>query len=402
MSFLAHCTAGRPTGHDCVVCQEPIMNVEIRAPCGHYYDKTCALQLFEASTRDESLHPPRCCRQPIPLRIVQFHMSNELAKLFDEKSREFGTLKRVYCSNPTCSHFLGEQIDKSVIYTCPKPSCSVRTCGRCKARMTSGTISHICKEDGADQDVLNMGDREGWARCPGCDALIELNLGCYHMTCRCKTEFCYLCKARWKNCQCPQWDERHLLIAAEERVDRELGAPRRPGRVEDAPAVARLPQVRPAAAAQRQPPVQLNPVRPAGPVRVAAQQPAAVARPVPVVTPPRLDPYGSVERRTQDRPQQFDARADPRLAAQPRVAELAQITATRREGQGARGTDAKGPTGTRAEGMQSLTRRERMIREAVEELRVNHDCQHDRWRYRPGGGVCQTCYNRLPSYLFVS
>jgi hypothetical protein len=44
--------------------------------------------------------------------------------------------------------------------------------------------------------------------------VVELAQGCYHMTCRCRAEFCYLCSKPWKNCPCPQWDERRLLVEA--------------------------------------------------------------------------------------------------------------------------------------------------------------------------------------------
>jgi hypothetical protein len=45
--------------------------------------------------------------------------------------------------------------------------------------------------------------------------------------------------------------------------------------------------------------------------------------------------------------------------------------------------------------------RERMIRETMEHLRVDHDCQHTTWRYRRGSGRCESCYENLPNYLFV-
>jgi hypothetical protein len=28
--------------------------------------------------------------------------------------------------------------------------------------------------------------------------------------CRCRYEFCYVCSARWKQCECPHWDEARL------------------------------------------------------------------------------------------------------------------------------------------------------------------------------------------------
>ncbi|KDQ60386.1 hypothetical protein JAAARDRAFT_604869 [Jaapia argillacea MUCL 33604] len=215
----------RRTGNNCVICQDPIVGVEVRSPCGHFYDKSCVLDLFEAATKDETLFPPRCCRQEISLAQVRPHMTATLSAVFDEKAKEFGTLKRVYCANPKCSRFLGEANESSwfgyKIYGCP--DCSTKTCSRCKTK-TDPSVMHSCKVDDGNQEVLSLGQQQGWARCPGCHAMVELNLGCFHMTCRCKTQFCYMCKALWKNCPCPQWEERRLIAAAEERVDREIQA----------------------------------------------------------------------------------------------------------------------------------------------------------------------------------
>lgn len=47
---------------------------------------------------------------------------------------------------------------------------------------------HVCSDqpDFGLEDVLTLGVAEGWSRCPGCRTMVELNLGCYHMTCLCK------------------------------------------------------------------------------------------------------------------------------------------------------------------------------------------------------------------------
>ncbi|EMD34832.1 hypothetical protein CERSUDRAFT_24434, partial [Gelatoporia subvermispora B] len=199
----------------CIICMDAIIGVDITTPCRHHYDKGCMLDLFESATKDESLFPPRCCRQTIPLCLVQAHMSADLLKLFREKSEEFGTLKRVYCADPACSRFLGPQQESTswslrspATKACPAAGCTTNTCLGCKNKV-SGPL-HRCAENAQDAQVLGLGHTEGWARCPGCANMIELSLGCYHMTCRCKTEFCYLCKKRWKTCVCPQWDERRL------------------------------------------------------------------------------------------------------------------------------------------------------------------------------------------------
>ena len=214
-------TAGSPTGHDCVVCQDPIHGVEIRAPCGHYYDIGCTTDLFQSATRDETLFPPRCCGQNLPFARVRPHLPRSLITTFQQKKVEFSTLKRVYCSSPTCSRFLGPVSDGVFggrVYTCPALGCRRRTCGKCREQH-SGDRTHVCRPDAGADQVLQLSHASGWARCPGCSHMIELHVGCFHTTCRCQTEFCYLCRALWKTCECPQWDERQLMVDNEESDD---------------------------------------------------------------------------------------------------------------------------------------------------------------------------------------
>ncbi|KDQ61531.1 hypothetical protein JAAARDRAFT_103431, partial [Jaapia argillacea MUCL 33604] len=178
--------------------------------CRHYFDKSCILDLFQAATRDETLFPPRCCRRSIPFSQVRPHMSAELSTLLDEKKKEFGTLRRVYCSNASCSRFLGEASPEakpsskqkaSKVYVCW--SCGTQTCSRCKTTTTTSPSPHTCQPSPQTQQLLSFSQKRGWARCPGCTTMVELAFGCYHMICRCKTQFCYLCGKKWKRCKCP-------------------------------------------------------------------------------------------------------------------------------------------------------------------------------------------------------
>ncbi|PIL27664.1 hypothetical protein GSI_10816 [Ganoderma sinense ZZ0214-1] len=172
-------------------------------------------QLFDTATKDESLFPPSCCRRPIPLASVWGHLSDRLQSTFEEKRREFTVQNRVYCAKPSCSRFLAAQQDRSPALRdqpsrkCPASGCGTITCLRCKNEVKPGT-KHLCAENEVDQPALRLAKDVGWARCPGCATMIELNHGCYHMTCRCKTQFCYRCSARWKTCSCPQWEEPDL------------------------------------------------------------------------------------------------------------------------------------------------------------------------------------------------
>jgi hypothetical protein len=223
----------------CTSCMELINGIHICAPCGHPYDSECIVDLFKASMRDSTLFPPRCCRQQIPVDLVRKHLSADFLSQFEAKVQENSTVNRVYCANPTCSRFLGPQMQIGwwygpKKYTCSASGCQTITCGSCKQKIGKdigvagaaavATALHVCNKSQVDQPVLALSKREGWVQCPGCGQMIELQMGCYHMTCLCKTEFCYLCRAIWRTCHCRQWDERRLYAAAEERVDQQLAA----------------------------------------------------------------------------------------------------------------------------------------------------------------------------------
>ncbi|KAL7284060.1 hypothetical protein ACG7TL_001337 [Trametes sanguinea] len=79
-----------------------------------------------------------------------------------------------------------------------------------------------------DQDALRLIKAENWRRCPNCSFIVELTHGCNHITCRCKTEFCFKCGSLWdvrnKQCSrepsCELWDETMLLEERERERER--------------------------------------------------------------------------------------------------------------------------------------------------------------------------------------
>ncbi len=160
----------------CIACDlmKPLLNIA-QTPCGHNYCQECLRTLFELSTTDETLFPPRCCRQEIPLPSVRLYLSSALINRFEKKSIEFKTSDRTYCSQPACSSFItsinihGEQA------TCT--ACGTYTCTICKNTAHDGD----CPEDIATQQVLETAREQGWQRCYNCRRLVELDVGCNHM-----------------------------------------------------------------------------------------------------------------------------------------------------------------------------------------------------------------------------
>jgi IBR domain, a half RING-finger domain len=194
---------------NCVNCGDSCRDHEtLNAPCGHYYCGECLEALVEAFTRDESLFPLRCCQDdPISIEEVLPNLSLELRTLFQRKHEEFSIFpkNRLYCSNSSCSTFLGSSEDLVSKIECP--SCLVDTCPQCKELAHPG---EGCEVNASNKALQELAKSREWQTCPGCHALVELSVGCYHMTCRCNTQFCYLCAARWKTCTCDQWNERRL------------------------------------------------------------------------------------------------------------------------------------------------------------------------------------------------
>ncbi|KAF9468398.1 hypothetical protein BDZ94DRAFT_784601 [Collybia nuda] len=192
----------------CIICEDPIASTNAtRTPCGHDYCKDCIISYVDASTRDNSLLPVRCCNVPIPQKAIVSFLTNPLLSFYEDKSRELEVPvnHRVYCQNPDCSKFLGSTRSLEGNITCS--GCGSSTCATCRQSAHTG---ESCSDNAGILEVKALARVEHWQTCPGCNAIIELQHGCYHMTCRCATQFCYLCAAKWKTCTCPQSDERCL------------------------------------------------------------------------------------------------------------------------------------------------------------------------------------------------
>lgn len=200
----------------------------LHAPCDHFYCKNCAVDLVRAFTCDESLYPLRCCQTAIPRSSILPLIidSVTLLRTFEVKNAEWGVTakNRIYCCSPTCSSFLGSSVgrERLVGIPCTSLTCRASTCPRCKQAAHPNDLD--CSANRATEEVRALAREQGWQTCPGCQTIVELNVGCYHMTCRCRVQFCYLCAEPWKRCSCPQWDENRLVATAEQRLENQIGA----------------------------------------------------------------------------------------------------------------------------------------------------------------------------------
>ena len=164
----------------CVVCEEKFDADHCRqAPCEHYYCFGHLEELFRLSLTDRTLFPPRCCRKEIDFDDVRLFLSDELVRQFESQREELSEKKRTYCHDHTCSTYIGAAHKTGPIGTCP--NCTKQTCVLC------GNVLHEgdCPPDEADRQTEALATEQGWRRCPDCRSLVELTIGCNHMTLVC-------------------------------------------------------------------------------------------------------------------------------------------------------------------------------------------------------------------------
>lgn len=165
---------------ECATCRDPKSYFEtMDMPCGHTYCKDCLQQFFEMSFHDESLFPPRCCKKLIEIKDVGIFLNRDLIEKFKEKEIEFNSDNRTYCVNKECSKFILPSTINNHIGHCQE--CNTNTCEFCKGE---AHVAADCPSDPGLQAVMDLAAVEGWQKCGRCKAVVELRLGCYHITCR--------------------------------------------------------------------------------------------------------------------------------------------------------------------------------------------------------------------------
>lgn len=165
------------TLRQCVVCMDRFPPQAIaRAPCHHDYCRRCLADLFTRSLADESLFPPRCCRQNIPAEENHFFISWKLVEAYRARKLEMETPNRTYCHQPNCNSFIPPRSITNDIGECPR--CRSFTCTTCKKASHQGD----CPEDTATNELLRLAEDEGWQRCYACSRVVELRHGCNHIS----------------------------------------------------------------------------------------------------------------------------------------------------------------------------------------------------------------------------
>ena len=161
----------------CVACGDDKPSIHVsRCPCSHEYCRDCLTDLFKTSITDESLFPPRCCKQSIPFGVNQVFLPSRVVTDFQAKEVEYSILNRTYCHENRCSVFIHPDDIQGDVATCSQ--CQSTTCTICRGASHEGD----CPEDEATQEIVRLAAEQGWQRCQQCRRMVELDHGCNHMS----------------------------------------------------------------------------------------------------------------------------------------------------------------------------------------------------------------------------
>ncbi|KAF1842146.1 uncharacterized protein K460DRAFT_345757 [Cucurbitaria berberidis CBS 394.84] len=206
---------------DCLVCMNddlPI-NKTAKLACGHRMCHPCLKRQFTLSVQDPQHMPPRCCTsEHIPLKYAERLFDDKFKILWNKKYQEYTTANRLYCPAKGCGQWIKpSRIRMDLTYgrkyaRCG--ACHTKVCVLCNSRFHT---RRECPQDEETNRLVQMAKEKGWQRCYSCKAVVELKEGCNHMTCRCTAQFCMVCAAPWKTCNCPWFN--YQLSEDEDRLN---------------------------------------------------------------------------------------------------------------------------------------------------------------------------------------
>ncbi|KIM74131.1 hypothetical protein PILCRDRAFT_828552 [Piloderma croceum F 1598] len=250
----------------CGICREPFqetfspisaslsansssrLSFGLRLPCPrlHTYCISCLSSYIhhkiepDGESQDTMAFPIRCPECPVT-EWVDGIPDDVAQKILDEKSlliwyhrKLLDSLPRYYCPNPRCSTLLElheEPSDPRAVC----PYCEVLICVPCRVEwhqnLSCENFQALAPDERSPEDqlVLQLAKAENWRRCPNCSHIVELTMGCNHVTCRCGTHFCFRCGSHWdikkgrctRNPSCELWDEEMLLEIRERERERQ-------------------------------------------------------------------------------------------------------------------------------------------------------------------------------------
>lgn len=229
------------TTAECTSCFNDLpVSVLIKLPCSHNYCKTCLATLITTALGSESTFPPKCCLSEIPPATIVKSLDKKQQELYKAKAAEFSISadRRCYCPNTACLKWIPPaKLYRSRTSAHKCPHCQTKVCVTCRGLAHARNVD--CPQDPDLEATISVAESEGWRRCYSCRTMVEVgpfslvpfyispnaakrSLGCRHITCRCGAQFCYVCGAQWRTCECTEIDEANRqAVLRRQRIERD-------------------------------------------------------------------------------------------------------------------------------------------------------------------------------------
>lgn len=186
----------------CHVCYDFKSTDMVTLSCGHHYCKECFTAFIDNALKERNLRNIRCphyhCyNRQLSAQEFEIFISNEQRAKINELQTQKWLSEQAHvkhCPTPDCKHaFINESTCQSN-QACP--GCHHTYCSQCMNKHPEHVSCQAAREQFATpEDKANQQwKQQNSKQCPKCQAHIEKNRGCDHMTCsKCRYEFCWKC-----------------------------------------------------------------------------------------------------------------------------------------------------------------------------------------------------------------
>ncbi|KAL2654082.1 hypothetical protein R1flu_022210 [Riccia fluitans] len=219
---------------DCPICLESILPVDTFRVngCSHWFCKNCLNKHVDIRVKSNQV-PVKCpqeCSNILDIDECQNILSPELLEAYAKGLTEASIpeSERVFCPFPNCSSFMSRlptsaapsSSTTGVVESTECMECHRLFCAEClvpwHADISCDEYQKFPPDARNPEDIKfqRLAKLKRWQRCKKCRHMIEHVQGCYHITCRCGYQFCYVCGEPWasghQSSRCRFWDEENL------------------------------------------------------------------------------------------------------------------------------------------------------------------------------------------------
>lgn len=193
--------------YPCGICLEDntISDVFVLDGCYHKFCRKCLSDWASSRIQEAEVStincPERSCHQIISHNEIQLIVKDpEMLRKYEDFTLQQALEKMTdirWCPKPSCGMAMVGG-DGVLMMRCPRESCGFCFCYRCKepwhADSTCEQYQAWKRDNQGAHDRFRLWLSQNAKCCPQCNAPIEKNGGCNHMTCaKCRHQFCWLC-----------------------------------------------------------------------------------------------------------------------------------------------------------------------------------------------------------------